>query len=315
MASVDTTDESWTFGVEHELSDWDAWAMLPNGFSRSPDYTIVNSNGIAAQPNIRDYRYGGEINTPPTDMVEGQVLCLAQIIRTFPTCTVNHRSNLHIHIQVPGLKESLKHLLQVQRYIHEQLPLIINLIEPIPHGKTLPERKRERRRKVSHHTLLSKPRLEKQLRAKSVERFFELEVPKTKEGKPMWHAQPRLAVSLRQLLQTDTVEFRHFPGTLSLLELETCLNWCRDFMLAAFSGRCLLSMYNKSYHLTHKFPTFPDFDLDLEVGYQATASHNGVPHREVLENIQLIEQGKFHGSKAEQEAKARAGCVPRKPMP
>jgi hypothetical protein len=307
--SVDTKGLFYTFGCEHELSDWDTSAGLPDGFARSPDHTIVNTNGVAAQPNPAVYRYGGEINTPPSSCPEGQVELLNAILDRHPSCTVNHRSNLHVHVRVPGLKDSLPHLKLLQRYIHEQLPAVLPLLEPIPQGNTPAERKRARRRKVSHQTFLTPHRLRRQLAATTVKGFFELEVPWSKEHKPLWHAQPRVCVNLRQLLQTDTVEFRHFPGTLSGRELLTCVRWCRDFILAALEGDPLAGLWDR--YAKEPVPVFPGFDLDREVGYQATAANNGLSYEETRKNIELILKGTFHASSAYQEALERAGGVPR----
>lgn len=294
---------NWTYGAEHELSDWDTQNPLPMKCYRTPDYTIVNSNGIAAQPNPKVYRYGGEINTPPTGDISGQVGILEGILNECDVA-INHRSNLHVHVRVPGLKENLKLLKQVQSYIHNNLPKLLPHIEPIPKGVTLAERKREKRRKVSHHTFLTPQRLAKQLEAKTAQEFFEREVPLSKSGQVMWHAQPRCCINLRQLLQTDTIEFRHFPGTLDPDKLQTCLDFCKEFLYYAindFTGVGFVSKFPAK-----GFPTFPKFNLELEVGYQATASNNGIKQDEIKRNISLIESGKFNNSETYQTAIRKA---------
>lgn len=306
---IDTKGDTWTYGAEHELADWDTKIKLPDGFARSPDYTIVNSNGIAAQPNPEYYRYGGEINTPPSDDIEPQCVYLEKV-QELLECEVNHRSNLHIHIRVPGLIGSLPVLKKVQKYIHDELPRVISLIEPIPKGNTQAEKKRARRRKVSHHTFLTAKRLNHQLQAGSIEEFFEREVPLSKSGAVMWHAQARVCVNLRQLKQTDTVEFRHFPGTLNSDELKVCLEWCRDFMVASLNDLPLLTLYKTKYEKL-KFPVFPPFDYEREVRYQATASHGELNQKQINENIKLILEGKFSGSEAERIAAERAGSMSR----
>lgn len=301
------------FGAEHEFGDWDTCVALPPGFARSPDHTIVNGNGVAAQPDPRHYRYGGEINTPPTVEPEGQVGALGEVLATHPDALVNYRSNLHIHVRVPGLRHSLPHLKRLQEYIHRQLPLVIDLIEPIPRGRTLAERKREKRRKVSHHTLLTPERLAGQLAAPDVASFFEREVPRSRTGQVLWHAQPRLAVGLRQLLQTDTIEFRHFPGTLGAGPLLTCVEWCRDFLLAAFRSEPVAVVWR--HYQYHLFPAFPPFEYETEVGYQATAARNGLDRAEIDRNIDLILGGRFHGSREYQEAAQRACGMQGKRVP
>jgi len=300
----------WTYGAEHEFGDWDTRYGLPLGFARSPDYTIVNSNGVAAQPNPRVYPLGGEINTPPTASPDGQVELLKQVLYFHPACVVNHRSNLHIHIRVPGLRNNLQLLKCIQKYVHQALPEIIDLIEPIPSGNTAAEKKRERRRRISHHTFLTEQRLQHQLKAATAQEFFKREVPKSWAGAVMWHAQPRLAVGLRQLLQTDTIEFRHFPGTIDAEKLLVCICWCRDFLKQAICNKPIEQLWNRYYN--QRFPEFPPFDYQLEVGYQATASHNGLSQAEIKRNIQLILTGVFHGSTAEKEAAERACSLSRK---
>lgn len=307
---VDLRGDRWTYGSEWELADWNSLKpqSLPEGYGRSGDHTIVNSNGIAAQPNPKVYRYGGEVNTPPTTLPEQQ--SFKDFLGRHPTAQVNHRSNLHIHIRVPGLKDSLKYLKQVQRYIHEELPKVIRLVEPIPKGVTSAEKKRERRRKVSHQTFLSKPRVVHQLKALTLKDFYEREVPRSKTSQVMWHAQPRVCVNLRQLLQTDTVEFRHFPGTLDDIGLLICIEWCRGFLLCAFEEAPIESLWARFSR--RPFPKFPPFNEEREVRYQATAAKSGLPPEEIKTNIDLILKGKFNAQdspEAYRKAQERAGVV------
>jgi hypothetical protein len=312
---VDPTGEGWTYGAEHELADWDARLVLPGGYARSPDHTIVNSNGIAAQPNPSVYPYGGEINTPPDEYPSLQADRIDAIKAQFPNARVNHRSNLHVHVRVPGLRDNLGLLKRVQQCIHEQLPKVLPELEPIPKGATPAEQKRARRRRVSHQTFLTRSRLAGQLKADTVEEFFEREVPKSKSGAVMWHAQPRVCVNLRQLLQTNTIEFRHFPGTLDRDRLLSCILWCRDFLRYALRDRNIVELWGQ--YRGHTFPKFTDqplqFDERLEIGYQATASNIGLTREEILENITAIKHGwaTFALTPAYRAAAQRAGALPR----
>lgn len=303
----------WTYGAEHELSDWDSLKELPRGFTRAPDYTIVNSNGIAAHPNNRIYRYGGEFNTPPTKTPEVQVDCLNVLLDRFPECTVNHRSNLHIHIRIPGLKHDLASLKKLQLYIHRELQSIINILEPIPKGTTAAEVEREKRRYVSHHNFLTEDRLQYQLRMTTPETFFNAEVPATKK-RILWHLQSRLCVNLRQMLETDTIEFRHFPGTIDPNEFLTCIEWCRDFLLAGLREEPLLPILNR-YKSTRSFPTFPEFDHEREIGYRATCAHGQFTPAEIIQNINAILGGTFRETFAYRKARAISCGVSRKHMP
>lgn len=308
---VDTKGDRFSFGCELEVSDWDARKLPPPGWGRSPDHTIVNSNGVAAQPSTKVYGFGGELNSPPSDSVDDQVALVCETLDSLrPSPAVNYRSNFHVHVRVPGLKDSLTHLKAVQRYVHDSMPSLLPVIEPIPQGGTPAERKRARRRKVSHHTLLTPHRLKHQLDAGSVKEFFEREVPATKAGgKPMWHAQPRLCVGLRQLLQTDTVEFRHFPGTLDPFEIAECFAWCQQFVLNALSGAPTTLAY--AVRCAAGLPAFPDFCEWQEVYYQSTADQGVIGKAEISRNIASILEGDFDGTEEFEQARARAGCVPR----
>lgn len=293
---------TWTFGAEHEWADIDRKRPLPKGYGWDDrDITIVNSNGIANDPKGVLYQFGGEINTPPTKSPEGQVECLNTLKGLFPEAKVNYRSNLHVHVRVPGLKDDLKALKQVQKYIHEYMPRIFPVIEPLP-KPTMWEysnpvelegaSRRWRRRRVSHQALLTRERLAHQLAATTVQEFFDREPP-SKDGKPLWHLQPRLCVSLRQMLQTDTTEFRHFPGTLDENELGACVWWCDRFMSAALENGPVQSLLD--WAARRKFPSFPPYVHDMEVKYRATVHDGTVPRDKIKKNIVAILAGRFEG--------------------
>lgn len=298
----DLDTSTWTYGAEHEFSDWDARKGVPKGFNRAPDYTIVNSNTIASHPDINIYHLGGEFNTPPTSTPEGQADALHTILEMHPNCTINHRSNLHIHVRIPGLKDNLTLLKKIQLFIHTQLPLVIDKIEPIPMGLTDAERKREKRRYISHHKFLSKDRVAKQLKATTPQEFFESEVSKGLDGRLLWHLSSRVCVNIRQILQTDTIEFRHFPGTLDEKELLTSVNWCRDFLKYAILGKPIKSLSESYLKDGFPFPKFPKYNLELEIGYQATCKHGKFSMSEVKDNIRMILDNKFIGSDAHKRA-------------
>lgn len=300
--------EGWTYGAEHELADWSRDVPLPEGWGiDKDDVTIVNSDGTAADPKGILTNIGGELNTPPTDSIEGQVQMLRLLKERWPEAKVNYRSNLHLHIRVPGLSTSLTALKRVADYIHSQLydKSCLNTIEPIPvptRGEYPVEEeyqgalRRMKRRRVSHHTVLPVGRTNKMLTADSITEFFQAEVPRTKAGNiPMWHAQPRAAVNVRQLLETDTIEFRHFPGTLDEDELRTAFEWCRKFLSEALQPRhnqrdwrALLAPLQGL-----PWPKFPPYIHWMEVRFRATVRDGTVPLSDIVHNISKIQKGTF----------------------
>jgi hypothetical protein len=278
-----------SFGAEHEWADHPLDRDPPPGFGRDVrDITIVNSNGIANDPKGKAYRFGGEFNTPPTDTIEGQVGCLQQLREHYPEATINYRSNLHLHIRVPGLRNDLNALKLLQAHIHEHLPRVLaEVIEPIP----LPSapmgvadedawlqgaKRRFRRRRVSHQSFLTPERLAIQAQAQTIDRWFELECPQTKDtNKPLWHLQPRLAVGLRQLLQTDTIEFRHFPGTMSDDQLRWAFKWVTQYLGHALEGIGIKGI-TQYFEQWANFPKFLPYHHDVECGYRATCQDGTV---------------------------------------
>lgn len=295
----------WTWGAEHELSDWDIRTELPGGCAHNrKDYTIVNSNGIANDPKGKTWHMGGEINTPPTDTIAEQVCLLRQLKEYLPFVSVNYRSNLHLHVRIPGLGEDLTLLKRVQRRIHKWMPVLLPIIQPLPRptAQEWPNEevlagavRRWKRCRVSHQTLLKSERLTHQLEATTVAEFFDREPPMGKNGKPQWQFQPRLCVNLRQLKETDTVEFRHFFGTLNGVVLSYCFGFVAQFMLAALAedGRFHI-LEDYCSRGKDRFPQYPTYDHRLDLGFRATTNDHSIPKARVLDNIQDILRGDFY---------------------
>jgi hypothetical protein len=238
--------EAWTYGAEHELADYDRKNVtLPVGFSLNhKDHTIVNSTGVANDPHDKLHWFGGEINTRPTDTPEEQVVDFEKLLKAIPDAKVNYRSNLHIHIRVPGLQHDLTALKRIQRYIHAHMRRLFEVIQPIAEPSRLQFDSdqafqgalvRYERMLRSHHTLLPEEKLQHQLGATECKQFFARGVPTSKKGRPLWHLQPRECVNLRQLLDTDTIEFRHFFGTLDPKLLLNAIHYCADFLAYALT--------------------------------------------------------------------------------
>lgn len=304
----------WTWGAEHEFANIRRNDPLPNGFGWDQrDCTIVNENGIANCPRGVYYPFGGEVNTPPTDTISAQVDHLSLLKERYPEACVNYRSNTHCHVRVPGLRENLTALKRFARYNDAWLAKVLPLVEPIPcpteEEYPRPEDyrgalRRYKRRKKSHQTILTSARVARQQAAQTVEGFFELEVPFTADGVPMWHAAPRAAVNLRQLRETDTVEFRHFPGTLNENELRACLLWVEHYT------QCALLDWNDPADLDpyldfctavdvlptsawRLFPWFEPYQHALEVRYRATCHDGSLPKETITKNIAAILDGSF----------------------
>lgn len=271
-----------TYGAELELSDWPRGhePLAPGQGIDTRDVTMVNSDGVAVDPKGILWHRGGEINTAPTYDTMGQAQQLADIMTKWPETTVNYRSNLHVHVRVPQLREHLPSLRRFQKFVHDWMPLVLPILEPLPRPindyKTAEEYagalRRWRRRRVSHQKLMMSERLKYQLEAESPEDFRDREYRdwRTQALHPAIH--PRLCVNLRQLWETDTIEFRHFPGTTNPSELLAAVEWCREFVkMALREGDPAEDPRLVARRFAPRLPNFQRYDHWLETGYEATS--------------------------------------------
>lgn len=276
--------KGWTYGAELELSDFPRARLAEAGlqFDRE-DVTMVNSNGVAVDARGVLYPLGGEVKVRPSDSPDGVAAQLAEIVRLVPETAVNYRSNLHVHVAVPGLRDDLTALKRVQRHVHGWLPGLLAKWEPIPeprpedypHPEALAgARRRRNRRRMSHQKFLPEWRLDLQDAATSPRGFFTAEALDVKTGKVHFAIATRAAINLRSLLDNGTIECRHYPGTLDPAALANAVNWSRTYLAAALEDadpRPALAGLDP-------FPRFGHYIHWMEVGFMATSrKYNKAP--------------------------------------
>jgi hypothetical protein len=275
--------KDFTYGAELEFADVDTTNPLPEGSSwNHMDNTIVNSNGIANDPKCELWKFGGEINTKPTSSVTKQVEVISDILRSLkPKPTINYRCNLHVHVRVPALHNDLDSCKKLLGYIDTYGEQVFDIVESIPKpnpatmtaGSFEGAMKRYHRRKKSHQYQLPKSRVHAMFNAKTTHEFHQEHAPLTDKNTRMWYFSPRAAINLRQMWETtNTIEFRHFPGTVNLFEFESCIMWCREFLNNVLNNEEPLTPIELYHSLPFKpqFPEFATYDHELEKMYQLT---------------------------------------------
>ena len=284
----------WSYGSELELVDWPRRESLPKGMAVDDgNYTSVNTNGVAVDGKGKSYHLGGEILTAPSEDPNGPAEQFDIIKARWPEATHNYRTGLNVHVRVPGLRDNLKKLKQLQTFVHRVMPELLPVIDPIPLPSVFASSKEllcHRVRRKDHYTLLSKDRLALQMKARVPQEFFEAEALHEATGKVHWAIYPRTCVNLRQMLQTDTIEFRHFfmPDTAEGL-LNTTL-WCKLFLKAAFDGgdisakELLTSFDFFSEENVAAWPKGLPYDPWLDEGFFYTSPHHQ-PADKVQANI------------------------------
>ena len=290
----------WTCGVELEYGNVSLDCKLPGGAVwNDKDNTVVSSTGIANDPKGVLYRFGGEINTAPMktpwDMcehIEDIIACLT------PAPIINYRSNLHIHIRVPGLKDDLPQLKKLLEYVTEYQDEAFSVVEkiPVPDINACKHKdeydwamKRYKRRLRSHQYKLPQARVEAMMNAETPQQFYEEHVHLDSKGKRDWFHSVRAGINLRQMFEeTNTIEFRHFPGTLSSKEMQDCIRWCYDFLDSALvTGLTPRQLMEKG---NYRFPQFQPYEYETEQVYQWTNHDKNKKKviKERLENLRKV---------------------------
>jgi hypothetical protein len=300
--------KDFTFGVELEYADVNRFNKLPEGAMwNTKDYSIVNSNGIANDPTGELYAFGGEINTKPTNTIEEQVAHIQEINDMLvPKPVINYKCNLHIHIRVPGLKDDLEALKKVMKYIHDFGQQAFELVDPIrlPTNQQypLPEELKaaKKRNKIgSHHGIVEEEKYNRIMNSLSPIGFYHAHANRTNNDKLIF--PKRTGINMRQLFDApvDTIEFRHFFGTVDMLEMKSCLTWCSEFLNAAINtGETPNNIIKRNPWM--KFPKEMNFDLKLHEGFEKTC--HDVPKEQRIINIDdIIKQKDLYGTFTEKE--------------
>lgn len=266
-----------TYGCELEIADCDTRIKIPKKLGKwdYKDGTICNSNGQANDPQKKVNVYGGEINTTPTKTIKKQLKNIKRIFEILKNYSFNHTTNLHIHIRIPGLKESLEDIKKLQTYVFKYSKEMLEVIEPIPKADRnlkgedfLLAKRREKRRKKSHHWCISEKTYNRLMKAKTVEEFFESYYPRTKDGRINFAGATRSAINILQLKETETIEFRFFTCSDNLEQIKDSFLFCKKFLLSALTNQKPPLKIFRKYNF--KFTPFWEFDPFLEKGFLLT---------------------------------------------
>jgi len=275
-----------TVGLELEWSDVDRHAILPERLGKwsTEDYSVVNSDGHANDPTGATWRWGGEVNTRPTETVAEQ-LAIVRELRDLLKPTVNFKSNLHVHVQPSCHQQLLTDVDMLKRfatYLRLQERFVYEVVDPLPYDQ-LPNysgealkgaRKRLTRNKASHHYSLPPERWLELCEAKIVQEVKDAHAPPTYTGGRAWHVAQRPGMNLRSLWKHGTIEYRHFFGTLVLEEIECAMRWCVHMTLeaevAAFGGQPRRAEDIYEEYGPWRFPRPMPYDHELMLGFQRT---------------------------------------------
>lgn len=276
-----------TIGLELEWADVDRWADLPPdlGAWSTADYSIVNSDGHANCPTGTTWRWGGEINTRPTETWMEQASIVIRLRRLLNP-TILYKCNLHVHcrdsrfdemmLDVEKLKGFARYLQEAEHFVYTY----VEKLEPprpedhITHESLKGATKRYRRNLDSHQHAVPPARWVEMMAATTPEHFRDAHASPTSTGRRAWHIAKRPGMNMRSLWKHGTVEYRHFPGTADEEEVASAARWCQHFTEQA-TNRAFGQVYvtpQRLYeqHGPWRFPKFQPYDHELQLGFDRT---------------------------------------------
>jgi len=261
-----------TYGVELEWVDCDARTIIPThlGFWNFLDYTMVNSDGHAVDPNLRLTTKGAEINTRPTDTIKEQIEIIKELKELLPDAKTNYRCLTHIHIGIEGLENDIDSLLKIFKYIEVNQDYVYDVML-----KKEPEyfdNKVDSKMSRIYNKRLYKWSKQKTDRSK-IEEIFQSKTPLEFSSRHYNSIQEqqnggmlRSGINILSVFKHGTVEFRCFPGTMDLEEYRACFQFASEFVWNALycPEWTVRDMYENE---KWKFPKWEKFNPELEKGY------------------------------------------------
>ena len=278
-----------TYGTELEIPDWDTNdtpKIEALGAKRNKvEQDICNSSGVSNDPSLKTCRFGGEINTKPTDSIESQVQHIMDIYKSI-NYKLNYSVGMHLHIRIPGLRESLEQLNKWSQWLIEnQKNFRSRVIEPIVESDNegnyffeAPElklfRERYNYRKRNRYRTFKSFTYETQMASKSPREWYLAFFKKNEKG-IIWHTGYRPFINLTQLFngEVDTIEFRGFNMTDNPEELLECFKICQSVVDCVYDN---VPFEEVSFDI-NKVPKTLPFDAKLERIYKLTNINHNKP--------------------------------------
>lgn len=272
-------DSGWQVRAELELPDAPTIATLPSGWRWSDTcFWVVNSDGVANDPQRRLVRRGGQLNTAAYSSAAELGQACAPLLRDLSP-RPNYRAELRIQVRVPGLSQDMPLLKQLCDYTSTFLPPLWPRLDPL--DRLLDGQADGLAAKAAHarltatirarHFLLTGHRHKMRMNAATVEEFTGVDAASRPGGRPVYLAPGREAVDVRDVATDDWVTFRHFAGTGETGEVEAAAGFAARWIQAAFDSA---SATRLAAQFEGWLPRQLPFSHWLEQGWMATNFHH-----------------------------------------
>ena len=271
-ADLGYSAEQFTYGIELEAIDfdWGTKRACPEGAYISSELAVVNSDGYAFR--VGETTKGGELNTNPTVTIPEQVEIVRRFNELYPEAKTQHRLKFQVHVGVPGLADDVVALKRLAEYTFRNVETFYNRHFNFTCKPICQQYGREGSvwyRYVSYdRSVMPWWRCDQVMQATTPQEFWRFYMlDKSGEYKPM--QARRYGVNMLMLKRQGTVEFRHFFPTTKPQEVQSCLEYSREFLVAALrTGEPIDSVLDRNPHW--RFPPEPQFDPEMEKAFRAT---------------------------------------------
>ena len=122
--------ESWQVRAEMEWPDAHTVVPPPGWKWSATCFSIVNSDGLANDPQRRLVRYGGQLHTPAApdpDQLAALTAPMFTRLRPIP----NYRAAMRVAVKIPQLRQDLPLLKTVADFTQRHLPRLWSQIDPL----------------------------------------------------------------------------------------------------------------------------------------------------------------------------------------
>lgn len=271
---------SWQVRAELELPDAPTVASLAPGWRWSPAcFWVVNSDGVANDPQRRLVKRGGQLHTA-VYRTPGALAQACGPLFGWLAPVPNYRAAMRIEVQVPGLSGDLAAVKQLCEYTRSFLPPLwpqLDPLEPLLEGQemdALAARAACARLTATiraRHFLVSAHRHRVRMAAGTVEQFTAGEVVPRPDGRPALVMPAQEAVDVRHVAAGDWVTFRHFASTADPVQVEAAAGFAIAWIRAALQGAPATRLVKQ---FDGALPRQLPFVHRLEKGWAATNFHH-----------------------------------------
>lgn len=268
-------NEKWQVRAEMEWPDART-VVLPSGWRWSDKcFWVVNSDGIACDPQRRLVKHGGQVHTPiaraPDDLAM-RCLPLFDSLRPQP----NYRATMRVSIRVPDLRDDVDAIKRLLDYTHRYLPPMWSRVDPLDPMVELDPQATDAEHKGAHnrltaairarHYLLPAGLHQRRMKAVTIDQLLAPEVTISTNAGPV-SSPLRETVDVRHVGATGWITFRCFAQAANDDQVHAAAGFATAWTKAALHDDDPVQPVNVwQRHLPRQLP----YRHDLEKGWQRT---------------------------------------------